>query len=431
MVELSKYKVVMNGTTMPNVDREEVIRELCELFHSRPSTMEKLLNDKPVPLKKEYARDEAEKICRAIRNAGAQCRMMPVKQEELAVVEDDYSYLSGLSLTEGGHAIICPSCDRQCDSEWDSCQYCGHKFVRREQDSGFSYGVYEDPPTETLPEAETPRTSVRTEFVRFIGPNADEYAEKFSRMGTIRHPKFQVGWHWPAFLAFFFWALYRKMWLWAGINVVGALFLVLLTPPSPLWLVYSLFWPLTANFLYFRHISHHLRKSRSFDGEAREQYLAEKGGVSRMAMWIGVAASCVLSAFSSNLMMNQMMSRYDEMFGVPGGEAPHLEQMRGDGSMMESIADPDSSLGVTSRVLSTLANGLKVIVAAGNEELVDNTIAGLISKSDNEEIRDAWGSPVVVEREADRVVFLSPGPDGRTKTDDDILQMVNLVPRSR
>jgi hypothetical protein len=430
-VELSKYKVVMNGTTLPNEDREKVIRELCELFHSRPSTMEKLLDGKSVSLKKEYARDEAEKICRAIRNAGAQCRMMPVKMQELAVVEDDYSYLSGLSLDDSGNAIMCPSCERQCDSQWESCQYCGHTFVRREQqDSQFSFGVYEDDPSETA-EQVRPRSTIKEAVIRFVGPNADYYAQKFSAMGSVRNPTFRVSWHWPAFFVFFFWALYRKMWAWAAINMLVALFLTFILPPSPLWFLYSLVWPLIANYLYYRHIGGHIRKVRSLSREDRGQYLAEKGGVSRSAMWIGVAASIGLSALSGNMMMNQLMSRYEEMFGAPPGEQAYQEQMRGDGSILESVGDPESKLATTSRVLSTLANGLKMIIAAGNEELVDNTISGLIDKSDNEEIRDAWGSPVEVDRESNRVVFLSPGPDGQTKTDDDILHMVNLLPRAQ
>ena len=427
--ELGKYKVVMNGTTLPNFDREEVIRELCELFHSRPSTMEKLLGGEEVPLKKEYPRDKAEKICRAIRQAGAQCKMVPVQEQELAIVEDDYSYLSGLSMTEYGHAIICPGCERECDSEWDSCQYCGYKFVRREQDSGFSFGTTDadEPPPETQAVNESqPRESMRMQVIRFIGPNADDYAQKFSSFGTIRNPKFQLSWHWPAFFFFFFWALYRKMWLWAGLNVLGAVFLVFLTPLTIVWLIYSLFWPLVANYLYFRHIAHHMRVARArYSGEEREEYLAKKGGVSKNAVWIGLAASFAFSAFSSNMTVSHLMSRYEEQFGDSIGSAPHLEQIRGDGSIMEAIVDEKSELAQTSRMLNTMATKLKLVIAAGNDELINQSIDGLVASSENEEILDAWGNPFVVNRESNRVVFVSPGPDGAVKTDDDVLQMVN------
>jgi hypothetical protein len=334
-------------------------------------------------------------------------------------------------MDDSGHAILCPNCERQCDSEWESCQYCGHTFVRREQDSQFSFGVDDDTPPENLAEKVKPKYSIKEAVMRFVGPNADHYERWFSRMGSVRSPTFRIGWHWPAFFAFFFWALYRKMWALAAINLVGALFLMLLTPPSWLWMMYSLLWPLTAHYLYYRHIGGHIRKVRSLSREDRSQYLAEKGGVSRAAMWIGIAVSIGASTFTSNIMMNELMGRYEEMFGSLPGEQPYLEQMRGDGSVLESVGDPDSSLAVTSRVLSTLANGIKMIVAAGNDELIENTINGLIEKSENEEIRDAWGSPVEVKHESNRLVFLSPGPDGRAKTDDDILHMVNLLPLSR
>ncbi len=425
--ELGKYKVIMDGTTRPNHDREEVIRELCELFHSRPSTMEKLLGGEEVPLKKEYPRDKAEKICQAIRKAGAQCKMVPVKEHELAIVEDEYSYLSGLSVNDE-NAITCPSCGRECDSTWDDCQYCGYSFVRREQDSGFSFGTQDDdvaPPKEEA-EIPQPRASTRTQVIRFIGPNADHYAQLFARFGSIKQPKFQISWNWPAFFFFFFWALYRKMWLWAAINVIGALFLIFLTPLTAVWMVYSFVWPLTANYLYFRHIAHHMRVARArYAGEERDEYLASKGGVSKNALWIGLVASFALSAFSSNMMVNHLLSRYEEQFGSATDGSPYLDQMRGDGSIMDRVGDDKSELAQTSRMLNTMANRFKLVVAAGNEALINQTIDGLITNSENEEIRDAWGGPIVVDRESNRVVFVSPGPDGRVKTDDDILQMVN------
>ncbi len=423
MEEFTKYKVVLKGTILPDQDQEQVIRELCELFHSRPSRMERLVRGKEVHLKKEYSRSEAEKICGAIRAAGAEVKMLPIQQKALEVLDDDYSTLSGFSLSEHASGIACPNCHQECDPEGESCPHCGHSLVRKEADSGFSFGG--DDAKE--PEAEVPqeeiKVSTKSYLMRFIGPNSNYYIEKFRQMGTVRNPKFRISWHWPALFAFFFWALYRKMWLWAAVNYACTLGLVMYTTPTPLWLAYSLVWPLAANYLYYRHAAGHVRKVKSDEiEEDREDYLSSKGGVSKLAMWIGIAVTFTASLITSNMVATRMLETYSEQFGDQSGA---LVQMRGDGSVLTNPGSADSNLGRTSKALNVMATGLKVVIGTGNEELIAKTIDNLVQKSENEEILDAWGHPMIIEREAGRIVILSLGPDGKELTDDDVLQTVD------
>ncbi|MGI9319206.1 MAG: DUF2628 domain-containing protein [bacterium] len=423
MEEFTKYKVVLSGDTLPDQDREQVIRELCELFHSRPSRMERLVSGKEVHLKKEYTRSEAEKIVRAIREAGAGVKMIPIQQQALEVLDDDYSTLSGFTLTEHESGVPCPNCHQDCNPDWESCQHCGHALVRKEADSGFSFGVDDQSSTFTEAPKEDTKHSTKSYLVRFVGPNADYYLEKFAQMGNPRNPKFRLSWHWPALFAFFFWSLYRKMWAWAAINYACTLLLVIFTTPSPWWLGFSLIWPLSANYLYYRHVASHVRKVRSSNIEDdREEYLSSKGGVSKWALWIGIAVTFALSIITSNMIATRLLSTYTEQFG-DGSGAPI--QMRGDGSVLTLNSDEGSELARTSKTLNVMATGLKVVIGSGNEDLITRTLDNLVLKSDNEEVWDAWDNPIVIERAAGRVVILSPGPDGTVQTDDDIIQTVD------
>lgn len=436
MGELDRYKVVMDGRTLPNEDREQVIRALSELFHSRPATMERLLSGNEVALKKEYLQDEAERICLAIRNAGAGCRVVRLEDPEPSETRDeirpDDAQPDGGDMDDHGHPIICPGCQQQCDSEWVICLFCGYELVQQDSDSGFLWDSGQEDAEESSETSEetgetesVPNAFTRAELARYVGPNADYYAAHFSRMGTVHNPRFRLSWNWPAFFAFFFWALYRKMWLWAGLNLTGAMFLVFVTPLSAAWIVYSLFWPIAANFLYFRQFAHHMRQAPLQDqGEKRLQYLGRKGGVSKNAFWIGLVASFGFSAFSSNMMVNHWVGRYEERFGSPLVGESYLEQVRGNGTVLESVGAPDSPLARTSRVLSTMATGLKVVIASDNDDLVQDTLNGLVAKLNDSEILDAWGNSIILDREPDHVVFLSPGPDRLPRTDDDVLHRV-------
>ena len=81
------YRVIVSGVVRPEKSRAEVIEQLALLFHSRPETMEKLLQGRAVPLTRPYQRAQAEKICRAIHAAGAECRMEEVGAPQAAPPE--------------------------------------------------------------------------------------------------------------------------------------------------------------------------------------------------------------------------------------------------------------------------------------------------------------------------------------------------------
>ncbi len=406
-----KYcRVVLEGTILPGAKREQVIRELCELFHARESFIERVLSGNEVALKKKYTCQEAEKICQAIDAAGAGCHLIVLEDLEGSTPAD-----------EVGNA----------EMEADGLEVPDPQEARFEQEDDSAVSS----PWEVIEDAADQTTKSRPSFTRkelfgFLGPRAEYYALRFSRMGTIQEPKILLGWHWPAFFAFFFWAVYRKMWFWAGLNLVGAYLLYMLADGYPLLMpiliLYSLAWPVLANSLYFRHFCHYVHESRSYSTtEDRLAYLSRQGGVSKPALWIALLGSFGLSLLTSKIMVNDLVSQYQEQYGLKPGEETFHEQIRGDGTLLEDVGALDSPLARTSKVLSTMATGLKVITAARGAERFGETLDQLIIQLGERGIRDAWGNIILVERELHQVVILSPGPDGTPRTNDDVIHRID------
>ena len=420
MGEFTKYRVVLTGSVMPNENREKVIQDLSELFHSKPSYMEKLLSGQEVPLKREYPAGEAQTVCKAVRAAGAECKVVAIEEQKLEVIDDPDSLVEGLSVAE--FIISCPSCLKDMDRALSSCPHCGYEITHAGGgDSEFSYSVHDYGQAELPTYDDEPLEMAHmASMKRFVGPNAEYYEKKFPLFNSVKHPRFRLSWHWPALfgVVFFFWALYRKQWILAAVNYVGTGLLVYYTTPSPLWLAWILFWPVTANYFYFLHVARHIRKmDDDMSKEEKEAYLDAKGGTSKLAMAAGIVFIFAISiAFNSIL-----LSIYENRFG-DGSTAN--QQLRGDGTILVNTGAKNSKLSKTSSALIVLSNALKVVIASGNETVINTTIDRLIQSAENEEIRDAWGNNISIERDKHRVVLLSPGPDGKSKTDDDILQMV-------
>lgn len=380
MDELTKYKVVLNGTVMPNQHHDDVIAALCKLFHSRRANMQQLLAGKEVPLKKQYNRLEAEKICQAIRAAGAQCKLLPVvetPQAEAPQIDEKQQ-----------HTVNTLRATRQTD---------------------------------------------KSELMRFIGPNADFYAAKFDKFGALQHPRFRLSWHWPALFAFFFWALYRKLWAWAGIYQLTSIALVFFTKPSVLWLLYFVVWAVCANYIYYRHICQRLHAvdSKVADSKAADsklsaqqkaQYLARAGGVSKLALWIGLGVAVAVTIHNSSRLTSQLLQSYEQQYG---GSSVAANQLRGDGSVLQNRDNADPELGKTSQAMNQVATLIKLFIVSGDDATLVSKIDALITVSENNPIKDAWGKPIDIKREQRRIVISSSGHDGVEKTDDDILQFLN------
>ncbi|MCY3770372.1 MAG: DUF2628 domain-containing protein [Gammaproteobacteria bacterium] len=396
----NQFKVILEGAILPGFERRQVQEGLAELFHSSEEKMERLLQGEPVPLKKRYDRDQAAAICRKIRQTGAQCRFEEIPEEETASGRNRSA--EGTMTDESGP----PATGR--DPVEEPAEENGTEA------GPASAGSREQAGPDRLPEL----------LNRYVGTNTAYYEHQFARFGNPEKYRFAVSWHWPAFFFFFFWALYRKLWFWAGINLTLSLGLSLFIQPGVLYLLWALVWPVVANYLYFRVASS--RVQRAVLEPRYEARLDALGGVSRPAAGLGVFLFIAVVTLTGNHLTDRFVEQYGEQIQevLPGSGS----QIRGDGSMLENIVDRKSKLALTSLKLSYLGTSLKILLLSEDNPENRNKIAQFERQFTDQRILDSWGQHLRLEQQVERYVLKSAGPDMTFNTDDDILQLVTYQP---
>ncbi len=183
----------------------------------------------------------------------------------------------------------CPKCEQANPDEAHFCHQCGTPFEQGK------------------PEATPAEVDEDHLWRMFIGPSktvlfslsgwtwdrADRYyMEQFRKFGAGPTPRFALTWHWPAFLVPpFLWFLYRKMYLYAAVYLVGPAIAFVLTQDPTVTFVWQLIAGATANYLYFWHIKDHLRHIREHAGPHRafpEGILRDTGGVQPYVFVLGI-----------------------------------------------------------------------------------------------------------------------------------------------
>lgn len=426
MATARKYRVIISGTVLPEKPRAEVIAELAALFHARSDTAEKLLQGKPVALVKEYARAPAEKICDAIRTAGAECKIEEIVPEPT------------------------------------------HKRPPKTAKKPVRSSAAQPQPDEPLSDTDTARkksttsqhtASQQTAFRDFIQVNADYYCRQFAKFSptdsadTAPPPpppkgagirsalaEFAVSWHWPAFFVFFLWAAYRKLWYWAGVNMLGSfVFLLLIEPGLPIYLTWTFFWPLTANYLYFRHVRSCLwrqqtqpphRQSTHSDQSTRAAkpddiitpLSSSYGGVSRLAVLIGIAVTIMASFALNDIFTERVLQNYSERLNevLATGSLQH-----GDGSVIDNTAGMDSATIVTVTELELLAMSMKWKADKSAGEDPQQILSVFQEHITEKSIQDSWGTEFIVKWELGQFILVSAGPDAIFGNADDILRYID------
>ena len=109
------------------------------------------------------------------------------------------------------------------------------------------------------------------EYTSFVGKNPSYYLQKFNKF-SFMPMSFHASWHWPAFLASFWWFLYRKMYLWAGLCFVSMCI-------PYINFVAWIGWAVAANYLYFQHTQKKISELKAYQPDSYQQYLVSIGGV--------------------------------------------------------------------------------------------------------------------------------------------------------
>ncbi len=165
----------------------------------------------------------------------------------------------------------CPKCENQNPDEANFCGQCGAPF----------------------PAAEDASLMTEDELWRaFIGPNSARYLEQFKKFTFTGTPRYNLTWHWPAFLFIpFLWFLYRKMYLYAFVYAVGPAVSTFLTNDLMAGLVWSMMAGITANYVYYWHVREEMediKKKTWVNRAAQEQAIQEAGGVQPYVIGVGV-----------------------------------------------------------------------------------------------------------------------------------------------
>ncbi len=128
-------------------------------------------------------------------------------------------------------------------------------------------------------------------------PAWEYYQRAFQRFHSAEGPRFALTWNWaPFFIEPFLWFLYRKMYLFALVYLIGPIVSVFLTGDITVPVVWSVIASVSANYVYYWHVKDLFIKVTHQAGpnaEARKHGLADVGGVQPYVLWL-VAASFLL-----------------------------------------------------------------------------------------------------------------------------------------
>jgi hypothetical protein len=133
-----------------------------------------------------------------------------------------------------------------------------------------------------------------------IGPKADFYLARWRQADATGA---KTSWSWAACLASIFWMAYRKMWLPLILFLAANLVLGVLGSAGPamgrITLVASILLTFVTGYFgilwYRKHVARLIAGTAGLDREAALARLRGKGGVSRLAVWIGLGVVALLA----------------------------------------------------------------------------------------------------------------------------------------
>lgn len=132
-----RYKIVFDGTLMPQTPLETAKENLARLFKSDLARIEALFSGQLVVLKRDLSEGEADKYLQALHNAGAQARKESDLVSSLSLVEtEDHPSAETQAAEQATSAerMTCPKCGHE-QAKASECSACGiiiDKYLARQ-----------------------------------------------------------------------------------------------------------------------------------------------------------------------------------------------------------------------------------------------------------------------------------------------------------
>lgn len=198
-----RYKIVFDGTLMPQTPLETAKENLARLFKSDLARIEALFSGQLVVLKRDLSEGEADKYLQALHNAGAQARKESDLASSLSLVEtEDHpsAETQAAAATEQAantQRMTCPKCGHE-QAKASECGACGiiiDKYLARQAELAATQ------PAEPAPAAPRTQSPYATPQAP-VGEALPEYGELqyFTVQGRIGRVRY-LGWSMGMILA--------------------------------------------------------------------------------------------------------------------------------------------------------------------------------------------------------------------------------------
>ncbi|MEX5509336.1 DUF805 domain-containing protein [Pseudomonas paralactis] len=104
----SRFKIVFDGALRPGVESTTAKLNLAELFKSDVEAIEKLFTGRPVALKRDLSRSDAETYLTALQNAGVEARIEAEQPVAFSLAETHETDSSGTDFSRAGASPYAP-----------------------------------------------------------------------------------------------------------------------------------------------------------------------------------------------------------------------------------------------------------------------------------------------------------------------------------
>ena len=284
-----KYRLVFPGNILPGSDYDEVVSDLALLLKTAPDSAIKLVSGKRRYVKRTFVYEKADQLRVRVLQIGVEC--------ELELVDDS----TGSSKTKKKrHKKSFPKpeslamqpvaatdeLDQEKSYSETMAEFQEHASANRMQnientdldEAAVSFNSEQDQvdsEDKNLDEKSASLKIIRRRLAQFVGENVDNYLRKFEKFQQGGTPHFVFTWHWPAFFVPFFWAIYRKLWVWAVVIFISTIF----------WPLTNILWATVANYIYYRHSMKKIKTiQKHYLSVEIEEKLEETGGTSTLAL---------------------------------------------------------------------------------------------------------------------------------------------------